>query len=259
MRPPDLLEKLLAERASGELITTNGTEETHVYLQRGRLAWGTTTSDRFLFRRYLCQVFGLDADELAVLVDECFRLRKPLGEHLVAQNILTRAQVREALAAQTRSALAAFLTSTGPCIFLARAEQYAHYDSSLTFAREELESAAQSAAPLDTPPDKRAGVWAAWQRIALLVPRRNGAMASAMRDGRAVLIDSQQLREHELNETSAFLWRHIDGAQTVEDLALAVLGSFPLDPEVVREDLVYFIEEARSVGLITLVDPRRPP
>lgn len=252
-----MLTKLLAERASGELITTSGTDEAHLYLQRGRLAWGTTTSDRFVFRRYLCQVFGLDADELAQWVDECFRQRKPLGEHLVAQRVLTREQVREALAAQTRSALSAFLASDGHCMFLARPEQYGGYDSSLTFAREELEAATKRTGHLDTPPGENAGVWAAWQRIAFLVPKRNGAMASAIRDGRAVLIDSQQYREHELNETSAFLWSRIDGVQTVEDLALAVLGAFPLDPEVVREDLVFFIEEAQRVGLITLLDTRR--
>lgn len=256
MRPSDVLSKLLAECASGELVAVDGADEVHLFLQRGRLAWGTTTKDRFVFRRYLCQVFGLDPEELAVLVDESFRKRRPLGERLVELGILTREQVREALAAQTRAALEALRASAGECLFLARSGQYATYDSALTFGLEELGETARPDRRLDGSPELRASVWDAWQRIAFLVPQRNGAMASAMRDGRAVLIDSQQLRQHELNETSAFLWRHIDGTQTVEDLALAVLAAFPLDPEVVREDLVHFIDEAARGGLITLVNAR---
>jgi hypothetical protein len=108
--------------------------EVHVFLQAGRIAWGTTTAERFVFRRHLTSAFSVDEQALQDALAEGQRSRRPLGETLVARGILTLDQVREGLRAQVVSALASLeRCAGGQTLFLPRGANYGSYDASLTF------------------------------------------------------------------------------------------------------------------------------
>lgn len=137
--PLTLLSLYASTRATGELIAVGDGLEVHLYLQAGRIAWGTTTAERFVFRRHLVDAFHVEPQVLEEALVAGQRERRPLGETLVARGILTRAQVREGLRAQVVSALGSLQRcSPTQSLFLPRGANYASYDTSLTFALDEL-------------------------------------------------------------------------------------------------------------------------
>ncbi len=150
--PAAQLTRLVSSAASGEFIAAGEDVEVHVFLQAGRVAWATTSAERFVFRRYLLETLGVEEEALRTVFEECQRTRRPLGEALVAWNLLTREQVREALRAQVVAAL----TSLDRCVaaqtlFLPRGQHYASYDTALTF---ELETLRPLAAPAGETADR---------------------------------------------------------------------------------------------------------
>lgn len=129
----------LSARATGEMIAVGNHLEVHLHLQAGRIAWGTTTASRFVFRNYLSETYRVDEDALREALIDAQRTRRPLGETLVAWGLLTPEQVRDGLRAQ----VVAVLTSLPSCnasqsIFLPRGAGYAKYEPNLTFDLEEL-------------------------------------------------------------------------------------------------------------------------
>ncbi|MEW5737396.1 MAG: hypothetical protein AB1938_00635 [Myxococcota bacterium] len=107
----------------------------HLYLQRGRIAWGTTSTDRFLFRRLLVSRCGIDERALREVVQEGLRTRRPLGETLVSWGLATAEQVSDALKAQVAATVLALRrcpTST-QTLFLPRGPSFSEYDVKLTF------------------------------------------------------------------------------------------------------------------------------
>lgn len=141
------LTHLVATAASGEFIVAGDEVEVHVFLQAGRVAWATTSAERFVFRRYLIETLGVDAEALQTVFEDCQRTRRPLGEALVAWNLATAEQVREALRAQVVASLASLeRCRTARALFLPRGQHYATYDVALTF---ELESLRPPEPPVD--------------------------------------------------------------------------------------------------------------
>ncbi|MDP1829336.1 MAG: hypothetical protein Q8L48_39085 [Archangium sp.] len=147
--PLSTLARYASAGATGELIAVGDGLEVHVFLQAGRIAWGTTTAERFVFRRHLTSAFQVDEQALQAALAEGQRSRRPLGETLVARGILTLDQVREGLRAQVVSALASLeRCAGGQTLFLPRGANYATFDASLTFELGDL--APQRATPLPT-------------------------------------------------------------------------------------------------------------
>lgn len=137
--PLQLLNRHVAARATGELVAVGDGLEVHLYLQAGRIAWGTTTSDRFVFRSYLVETFHVDQEALQEALLDGQRTRRPLGETLVAWGMLTPEQVREGLQVQVLAALRALLRcNASQSLFLPRGANYAGYEAGLTFALDEL-------------------------------------------------------------------------------------------------------------------------
>ena len=136
--PITLLSRLAASRATGELIAAGDGLEVHLYLQAGRVAWGTTTEERFVFRRHLVERCQVDEQALRAVFEECQRDRQPLGERLIARGLLSLEQVREALGAQVSATLASLARCSGAqTLFLPRGQNYATYDQRLTFELDE--------------------------------------------------------------------------------------------------------------------------
>lgn len=134
--PLELVRRLAASGASGELISASDAVEVHVYLLDGRLAWATTSSDRNAFVAHLVNHHGVSAEGIREVVEECQRTRRRLGETLVSWGLATTAQVRDALGVQIAGALGALMNhESAQSIFLPRRMSYAY---ELTFDAAEL-------------------------------------------------------------------------------------------------------------------------
>jgi hypothetical protein len=132
------LADLAARGANGELVCSTAGGEIHVFLQRGRIAWASSTSQRRAFTEHLKRITGVDDELLDAVVVECSRTRRPIGEGLIAWKVATAEQVRASLHHQIRMALAsAAREPRAGTLFLERAH-YCRYDSALTFALDDV-------------------------------------------------------------------------------------------------------------------------
>ena len=58
-----------------------------------------------------------------------------------------------------------------------------------------------------------------------------------------------------LNETGAFIWEHIDGKRSVEEIIAAVTEEYEIDNENASEDVFSFIDDMRKY---LIIDPQVP-
>lgn len=132
-RPIDVLLELTHACASGELICVGDTE-LHVFLQEGRVAWATDSAQPFAFGRHLLEHTALTKETFQEVLESCRRDRLPIGETLIAWQVVTMEEIRAALEHQIRGALGALeRCATGRTLFLERKRQFASYDARLTF------------------------------------------------------------------------------------------------------------------------------
>ena len=150
-RPLSTLDRLIGQRASGELICAAPDLEVHVFLQRGRVAWCTESGKPFAFTRKLTELTDLDRDTFRQILDECRRDRLPLGETLIQWRVASIEQVREALRHQIVDALESLVNeSEVQVLFLERSREFAEYDEALTFELDDvLPDAATSRETID--------------------------------------------------------------------------------------------------------------
>ncbi|MFZ5438364.1 MAG: DUF4388 domain-containing protein [Myxococcota bacterium] len=128
-----------ATRATGEFIAAADELEVHVYLQEGRVAWATSSTERLLFSRVLVETTSLTPELLQDIFQVCLRERRKLGETLLSHGLATLEQVRGALRAQIDAALQALQRSPhARTLFLPRKQSFRAYDAALTFALDEL-------------------------------------------------------------------------------------------------------------------------
>jgi len=130
------LRRLAAAQATGELIACGQGIEIHLFLFRGRLAWGSNSAAARVLGHYLQERSGIDPDALREVIEDCRRTGRRFGETLVAWGLATRAEVIAALRAQLDNVLDALFALDGvPAVFLPRATSY---DEEWTFALDEL-------------------------------------------------------------------------------------------------------------------------
>ena len=53
-----------------------------------------------------------------------------------------------------------------------------------------------------------------------------------------------------LNEVGAFLWEHIPGAESEEELVELVLAEYDTDRDTARKDVGEFLDKLRSMGIL---------
>ncbi len=133
------MRQLQREQASGELIAATMDLEVHVFLQRGRVAWATSSASRQTFREFLVRECGVAPGPLGQAIEEARRNRTVIGEALVARGLATAEQVRAALRAQVAGALVSLQGASAPSVlFLPREAAFATYDPALTFDLEDV-------------------------------------------------------------------------------------------------------------------------
>lgn len=147
--PLDALHEQVKASASGELICAAPSCEIHVYLQAGRVAWATDSTQPFAFSRYLLEHTSLTKETLQEVLESCRRDRLPLGETLVAWKVVTLDEIRGALHHQIEGAIDSLeKCAKGRTLFLERTKQYASYDARLTFDLHELLSPTTAVRPV---------------------------------------------------------------------------------------------------------------
>jgi hypothetical protein len=145
--PMSELRALARAEATGEFICATPALEVHVYLQRGRVAWATASTQPFEFARYLKETVHIDGTAFRQVIDECRRERLPLGETLVQWGLVGWDDVKAALRHQIKLALSALPEEgTGRTMFLERA-RFTEYNPELTLDIEGLMPAGAPPAP----------------------------------------------------------------------------------------------------------------
>lgn len=146
------LADLARGHATGEFIAAASAAEVHVYLQRGRIAWATSSAHPLEFARHIKAHCAIDDETFRRVLEDCRRERLPVGEALVSWGLVSRDQIRAALANQV--GLAFVTLSELPrarTLFLQR-PRFTEYDADLTLALEDVPGAP---APRRTPSPRR--------------------------------------------------------------------------------------------------------
>ena len=84
------------------------------------------------------------------------------------------------------------------------------------------------------------------------VPRRREEATSRNVDGEEVVVLPHVGYVHVLNETGAFLWAHMDGERTVEQIARALTEDFDLDYTTARDDILVLLQELESKQMVVV-------
>lgn len=125
--------------ATGQLSWTSEDLSATVYLERGRIAWATSSLGTFSFGREITKHAQVDVAELRAILERCRRERRPFGEALVRAGIASVETVRALLRAQVEDALATLVgVVTAPAAFVPRHPAGLAYDEALTFAFDEV-------------------------------------------------------------------------------------------------------------------------
>jgi hypothetical protein len=77
--------------------------------------------------------------------------------------------------------------------------------------------------------------------------------------GEAVILDLKTERYLGLDETGTRMWRLLTELDSIQAAYAALLDEYDVEPDRLREDLVRFVEELSSHGLIEIVRAGIPP
>ena len=133
------IRELAARDATGEFICATSAIELHLYLQRGRVAWATSSTHPLEFSRFIKERGRIDNDTFRQVVDECRREKLPLGETLVAWKLVTWDDVKAAVLHQVTTAAKQLIgASEAQTMFLQR-ERFTEYNPELTLDLSDLE------------------------------------------------------------------------------------------------------------------------
>lgn len=80
--------------------------------------------------------------------------------------------------------------------------------------------------------------------------QRNPSLAWREIDDETVIISPGESVMHELNDTGSFLWRHIDGRRTAEDLAALLVEQYDVTRETALADTLELLEELSTRKLL---------
>ena len=143
--PYQTLSSLAQRQDTGEFICVGDNVEIHVFLQAGRLAWATISTKPMEFVQYLQRNRAIDMELFREALAHASQTRAPVGETLVAWNLVTWDDVRNALLHQMSQAMAA-LKNLGPSqtMFLER-KHFSEYNANLTFTLSDVVSASEPA------------------------------------------------------------------------------------------------------------------
>ena len=75
-------------------------------------------------------------------------------------------------------------------------------------------------------------------------------MRSQLVDGQAVVVTRSS--RHTLNTSATFIWELVDGTRTLADIAAELPRAFALEPDLAREEVLGFVEQAMQQDMLAL-------
>ncbi len=85
-------------------------------------------------------------------------------------------------------------------------------------------------------------------------PMRNNATAYRIIDGVAMVVGAQESKLLTLNDVGTFIWEQADGKQTFSEIVDKLCQHFDVDYPRAMQDVVVFVKELQSKGLLVLSD-----
>ena len=89
-------------------------------------------------------------------------------------------------------------------------------------------------------------------------PRQNPDTPTRTIEGEAIVITPDDSRMHNLNPTATFIWDRADGAQTLEQIFQAMHNEFEVSENELRNDILAFVKESQTKGMIDIFDDSNP-
>lgn len=126
------LRELVRDSKSGEYVCVSAEDEAHIFLQRGRIAWGADTLHPYAFSRFLKEQGGVPEARLSEIIEQCAKRHSPIGERLIQCGLATEDLVCRALRHQIDRAMETLVALSNPrAVFLTR--RFREYRRDLTF------------------------------------------------------------------------------------------------------------------------------
>lgn len=79
---------------------------------------------------------------------------------------------------------------------------------------------------------------------------RDADIAWRVIDGEVLAVNPKDNRIYPLENSAAKIWQLIDGSRTSGDIADMIIGEFEGDSETIEKDVLSFIEELITAGLV---------
>ena len=84
--------------------------------------------------------------------------------------------------------------------------------------------------------------------------QRNNDTISGQLHDQLVMIDIDKGQYFALNTIGTRIWELIDEARTIEEICALLLEEFDVDPDLCKTDVEEYLEEMRSLDLISVTE-----
>jgi hypothetical protein len=84
--------------------------------------------------------------------------------------------------------------------------------------------------------------------------RRKDEVPWKILDDTVVILDLTEGDFFELDEIGGTIWKNLDGARTLDEQAQVIAAEYDVDVETVRADVVAFIADLDTKGLVVIAD-----
>jgi len=89
-------------------------------------------------------------------------------------------------------------------------------------------------------------------------PRQNQDTPTRTIEGEAVVITPDDSQLHNLNLTATHIWERANGEHALEDIFQEMIETFEVEEKELREDILEFINESQSKGMLDIFDVPNP-
>ena len=89
-------------------------------------------------------------------------------------------------------------------------------------------------------------------------PRQNPDTPTRTIEGEAVVITPDDSQLHNLNQTATLIWERANGTQSLEEIFKEMLTTYEVEENELRADIIEFIQESQSKGMLELFESANP-
>ena len=89
-------------------------------------------------------------------------------------------------------------------------------------------------------------------------PRQNPDTPTRTIEGEAVVITPDDSQLHNLNATATLIWERSNGTRSLEEIFSEMLETYEVEESELRADILDFIQESQSKGMLDLLESAKP-